>query len=266
MTSRLFDLSGKTALVTGAASGIGQQTAHTLSGLGAHVFATDLNGAGAAATAAAIGSGATALAHDVTAEDDWTRVIGAVKAARGRLDVLVNNAGIMVNRPFLETSLTEFRFQQAVNVESVFLGMKAALPLMLETARAGGVSPSIVNISSVYGQVAGASFSAYSASKGAVRLLTKAVAFEFAKSGVRVNSVHPGPTATNLGASWEPPRNAAGELLSPEEAAAIWLNLIPNGRFGMPADIAGAVAFLASDASAYMTGSELTVDGGYTAV
>jgi NAD(P)-dependent dehydrogenase (short-subunit alcohol dehydrogenase family) len=266
VTSALFDLTGKVALVTGAGSGIGQQTAHTLAGLGARVFATDINDAGAAATAAAVGGSAAALGHDVTSPADWARVVARVQEKAERLDILVNNAGIMVNRPFLQTTLAEYRHQQTVNVESVFLGMQAALPLMLHTASAHNVSPSIINISSVYGQVAGAAFSAYSASKGAVRLLTKAVATEFAKTGVRVNSVHPGPTATNLGAAWEPPRDAAGSLLTPEQAAAIWLNLIPNGRFGMPTDIAAAVAFLASDASAYMTGSELTIDGGYTAV
>ncbi len=266
MAHQLFDLSGKVALVTGAASGIGQQTARTLAALGATVYGSDQNAQGAEATAAEIGAAAVALAHDVTSQADWARVIGRVRAGSGRLDVLVNNAGVMVNRPFLETTLDEYRRQQAINVESVFLGMQAALPLMLETVKTHQAAPSIVNISSVYGQVAGASFSAYSASKGAVRLLTKAVASEFATAGVRVNSVHPGPTATNLGAGWEPPRDAAGNLLSPEEAAGLWLRLIPNGRFGMPTDIAGAVAFLASDASAYMTGSELTIDGGYTAV
>jgi NAD(P)-dependent dehydrogenase (short-subunit alcohol dehydrogenase family) len=266
VSAGLFDLTGKVALVTGAASGIGQQTSHTLAGLGAAVFATDIKHEGAAATAAAIGGKASAMGHDVTSPEDWTRVVARVQERAGRLDILVNNAGIMVNRPFLETPLAEFRHQQAVNVESVFLGMQAALPLMLHTASAHNVSPSIVNISSVYGQVAGSSFAAYSASKGAVRLLTKAVATEFAKTGVRVNSVHPGPTATNLGAAWDPPRDATGNPLSPEGAAAVWLRLIPNGRFGMPTDIAAAIAFLASDASAYMTGSELTIDGGYTAV
>lgn len=259
-----FSLTGKVALVTGAAQGIGAATAALLARLGARVFATDLNEAGAQATAVAIGG--TGLGHDVTQEADWTRVIAAIEAEAGRLDVLVNNAGIMINRPFLETSLSEYRRQQAVNADSVFLGMKASIPLMLKTVAAAGGTTSIINISSVYGQVAGATFSAYSASKGAVRLLSKAVANEFATRGVRVNSIHPGPTATALGAAWDPPRDAEGNLLSPEAAAGLWLKLIPNGRFGMPDDIANAVAFLASDASAYMTGSELTIDGGYTAV
>jgi NAD(P)-dependent dehydrogenase (short-subunit alcohol dehydrogenase family) len=264
MTQALFDLTGRVALVTGAASGIGRQTAHTLASLGATVYGTDLNTNALAETMAGIGG--RGLGHDVTSPDDWTSAIDAVRTGSGRLDVLVNNAGIMLNRPFLDTTLDEFRNQQQINVESVFLGMKTALPLMLETVAAHTVSPSIINVSSVYGQVAGASFSAYSASKGAVRLMTKAVAFEFAENGIRVNSLHPGPTATNLGAGWEPPRDAEGNLLSPEQAAARWLTLIPNRRFGMPADMAGAIAFLASDASSYMTGSELTVDGGYTAV
>lgn len=266
MSHSLFDLSGRTALVTGAASGIGRQTALTLAELGATVYVTDVNQEGALQTAKDIGSRGHALCHDVTAAADWAAVVEKVRGRSGRLDVLVNNAGIMVNRAFLDTSLDEFRRQQAINVESVFLGMKASLPLMLETVEKCSGTPSIINVSSVYGQVAGATFSAYSASKGAVRMLSKAVAREFATRGVRVNSLHPGPTATNLGADWEPPRDEAGNLLTPEQALAMWVSYIPANRVGMPTDMAGAIAFLACDASIYMTGSELTVDGGYTAI
>ena len=265
-TTSIFRLDGRAVLITGAGAGIGRQTALTLAGLGATIYATDINGDSAAETARMIGGGAVGFAHDVTSQDDWASAIGRVGDIARRLDVLVNNAGIMIKRDFLDMSLDEFRRQNAINVEGTFLGMQAALPLMLKTVEAHKTSPSIINISSIYGQVAGAAFSGYSASKGAVRRLSKAVAFEFAKKGVRVNSVHPGPTATALGAAWDPPRDEAGDLLTPEAAAALWLRLIPNGRFGMPADVAGAIAYLASDASAYVTGSELVIDGAYTAV
>ncbi len=266
MPHSLFDLSGRTALVTGAGSGIGRQTAHTLAELGATVYATDINHAGALQTAKDIGSQAQALRHDVTSPADWAAVIEQVRSRSGRLDVLVNNAGIMINRAFMDTSLEDFRRQQTINVESVFLGMKTSLPLMLETIDKHSGMPSIINVSSIYGQVVGESFSAYSASKGAVRMLTKAVAREFAKRGVRANSLHPGPTATNLTTDWDPPRDEAGNLIAPEKVMASFLSCIPANRFGMPTDMAGAIAFLACDASAYMTGSELTVDGGYTAI
>ena len=207
-----------------------------------------------------------ALRHDVTSVDDWAAAVGTAATHAGRLDVLVNNAGIMIKRGFLQTSLDDFRCQQRVNVESVFIGMQAALPLMQKTAKEHATTTSVINVSSVFGQVAGVDFSAYSATKGAVRLLTKAVAAEFAKAGVRVNSVHPGPTVTRLGADFEPPTDAQGHPLSAEESRAILEARIPAGRLGMPNDIAGAIAFLASDASRYVTGSELTVDGGYTTV
>jgi NAD(P)-dependent dehydrogenase (short-subunit alcohol dehydrogenase family) len=143
--------------------------------------------------------------------------------------------------------------------------MQGALPLMKRGIARHGAAPSIINLSSIYGLVVGPKFAAYSATKGAVRLLSKAVAYELAATGIRVNSVHPGPTATNLSASWEPPRDAQGNLIPPEVARAAWLRMIPAGRLGEPSDIAWTIAFLASDAACYITGSELVVDGGYTA-
>jgi NAD(P)-dependent dehydrogenase (short-subunit alcohol dehydrogenase family) len=259
-----FDLSGRAALVTGAASGIGKETACVLARMGATVFACDRDHAGVEETVKGLPNHPIALRHDVTLPEDWAAVVEVVKARSGRLDVLVNNAGVMLKRTFMETTLEEFRLQQRINVESVFLGMQACLPLMQKTASEFSGSSSVINVSSVYGQVAGPAFSAYSASKGAVRLLSKAVALEFAKRGVRVNSIHPGPTATNLGAKWDPPKDEAGNILAPEQARALWESRIPVGRLGLPGDIAGAIAFLACDASTYMTGSELTVDGGYT--
>jgi NAD(P)-dependent dehydrogenase (short-subunit alcohol dehydrogenase family) len=264
--SNPFALTGRVAIVTGSGSGIGRATTLLLAGLGVRVFATDINPTTAEETAASAGGTVTALAHDVTSDADWDRVFATVKSEAGRLDILVNNAGIMIAGQFEASPIEHLRRQQKINVESVFMGMQGAIPLMKETVAAHGALPSIINISSVYGQVAGAAFAAYSASKGAVRMLTKAVANELAQTGIRVNSVHPGPIATNLGASWDPPRDAQGNLLTPEQALAQWTRLIPAGRIGVVDDIAPVIAFLCSDASRYMTASEVTIDGGYTAI
>ncbi|ALS65146.1 MULTISPECIES: SDR family NAD(P)-dependent oxidoreductase [Pandoraea] len=262
----LFDLTGRVALVTGAASGIGRETTLVLSHLGATVYATDRDEMGVKALVETLPTPGVALAHDVTDAQAWAATIERVGSQSQRLDVLVNNAGIMLKRGFLETSLDDFRHQQRVNVESVFIGMQTSLPLMQRTARDKGALPSIINVASVFGQVAGPTFAAYSASKGAIRLMSKAVAFEFARAGIRVNTIHPGAILTNLSADWDPPKDAAGNVISLEQARANMERIIPLGRMGVTSDIAGCIGFLASDASCYMTGSELTVDGGYTAI
>jgi NAD(P)-dependent dehydrogenase (short-subunit alcohol dehydrogenase family) len=261
----LVDLTGKVALVTGAGSGIGRETMRQLHALGASVIATDLDGAAVADAAAAIDPAIATHAHDVGEEADWTRIMAAVDGAHARLDVLVNNAGIMLSHPFADAGIDVLRRQHRVNVEGVYLGMRAALAPMERARAAGAATTSIVNISSVYGMVAGAQFAAYSATKGAVRALSKAVAFELAATGIRVNTILPGPVATALGASWDPPRDATGRALTPEEGLARWLALMPMGRMGAVTDIAPMVAFLASDAACFVTGAEFVVDGGYTA-
>ncbi len=266
MTSNPFDLSGRVAIVTGAGSGIGQATTLLLAELGVRVFATDINPDTARETAAAAPDQVIPLAQDVTSDADWDRVFARVKVDGGRLDILVNNAGVMMAGPFEGAPIEHLRRQQRINVESVYMGMQGAIPLMKQTRAAHDVSPSIINLSSVYGQVAGAAFAAYSASKGAVRMLSKAVANELALTGIRVNSVHPGPVATRLGADWDPPRDASGALLSAEAALAQWTRLIPMNRIGRVDDIAPVIAFLASDAARYITGAEIVIDGGYTAV
>jgi NAD(P)-dependent dehydrogenase (short-subunit alcohol dehydrogenase family) len=253
-------VAGKVALVTGAASGIGRATAAALAREGASVVLTDVQvalGEQAAAEIAKAGGKAVFCRQDVTSEEGWVEIVGGIEREHGRLDVLVNNAGTAVAGFVIDLTLDEWRRQQAVNVDSVFLGTRAALPLM----RKGGRGGSIVNISSVAGLRGAARLSAYCASKGAVRLFTKAVALECAamKDGVRVNSVHPGiietPIWSNLG---EPGSNLPPDLDTLAELR------VPLGMKGQPADIANAVVFLASDESRYVTGEEMVIDGGMT--
>jgi NAD(P)-dependent dehydrogenase (short-subunit alcohol dehydrogenase family) len=252
---------GKVALVTGSASGIGRGCALTLAREGAKVVLTDLQdakGKQVAAEIAKAGGQAIYLHHDVTSESQWASVIGDIEQEFGKLDVLVNNAGIAVGGLVTDLSLADWKRQQAVNVESVFLGTKAALPLMRK-----GKTGSIVNISSVAGLRGSAMLSAYCASKGAVRLFTKSVAMECAamKDGIRVNSVHPGiiDTPIWIGFPGQPPgQNAAPDL------DAITAMRVPLGVKGVPDDIANAVLYLASEESRYVTGEEMVIDGGLT--
>ena len=264
--SKAFDLTGKVAWVTGAGSGIGRATAETLAEAGATLVLGDISEAGLAETAAGLaGAGHLSLKQDVTSADDWAAGAKAISAKFGRLDVLVNNAGIMLTAPLIDAPLAHLRRQYSINVESVFIGMQTAFPLMQAGIAAGAAGASIINVSSVYGMVAGAAFAAYSASKGAVRGLSRAAALEWAKTGVRVNCVLPGPVQTNLGADWEPPRDETGALIPPEQALAAWASMIPMGRLGQAADIAPLMLFLASDQAAFVTGAEFVADGGYTA-
>jgi NAD(P)-dependent dehydrogenase (short-subunit alcohol dehydrogenase family) len=267
----LLKLEDKVVLVTGAAGGFGRCTSVLLARAGARVVATDLDGEGAAQTArlcADQGGQAWSFAHDVTSEQDWQRVIAQVgEQAGGRLDGLVNNAGRMLTKPFLRTGVAELRSLHAINVESVWIGTQTAYPLLEAAARHGG-GASVVNISSVFGQVAAVAQSAYSATKGAITVLSKSVAAEFARAGsnVRVNSVHPGPGNTPLLANGLKELLQEGLAGSAEEAAAYVRGLIPNGRLTEPDDVAGTVLFLVSDLSRNVTGAEFDVDGGYTAV
>jgi NAD(P)-dependent dehydrogenase (short-subunit alcohol dehydrogenase family) len=258
-------VTGKVALVTGGASGIGAACATALAREGAAVVITDLqDDKGAALTDAITRSGGKAryLHHDVTSEEAWVSVIAEVKAAYGRLDVLVNNAGIGIGSPSITTmSLDDFRRQQAVNVEGVFLGVKHGLMLMREAGHGG----SIVNISSVAGLKGSPTLAAYSATKGAVRLLSKAVALECAaaRDGVRVNSVHPGIIETPI---WLGIVNRdPGGSNAPPDLDALSAMAVPVGVKGLPDDIANGVVWLSSEESRYVTGTELVIDGGLTA-
>jgi NAD(P)-dependent dehydrogenase (short-subunit alcohol dehydrogenase family) len=262
----LFDLTGRAALVTGAGSGIGRACCELLASLGAHVACTDLDASTAQATAAALpGGGHASLQHDVGDPSAWRAVSEQVRSRFGRLDVLVNNAGIMIARPFLESPIEDLRAQHRINVEGPYLGMQTFVPLMQETATRYGAKPSIVNISSVYGAVAGDRYAAYSASKGAIAMLSRAVAHELAASGIRVNAVLPGPCATNLGAAHAPMVGADGAPFTLQQTLAYWLAKMPIGRMGLATDVAPVVAFLACDASLFVTGAQLVADGGYSA-
>ncbi|NQV60219.1 MAG: glucose 1-dehydrogenase [Alphaproteobacteria bacterium] len=247
----------KVALITGGASGIGLATGQLMAREGATVVLTDLqDSAGDEAVAAIIAAGGTAQYHhhDVTDEADWKKIIAAVLADHGRLDILVNNAGVGGSGlPIEETPLEIWRATMAVNLDGVFLGVKHGVGAMKEN---GGA---IINTSSILGVVGLPLTAPYTASKGGVRLLTKAVAIECAARGlkIRVNSVHPGFIDT-------PMVGGAIQRGGPARREAI-LQSQPTGQMGEPADIAEGILYLASDAAKFVTGSELVIDGGYLA-
>ncbi|MFT3802233.1 MAG: SDR family oxidoreductase [Burkholderiaceae bacterium] len=258
-------LSGKTIIVTGAGSGIGRATARLLAAEGAAVFATDRNAEGLAETIADADGSITTQVHDVTEQRDWDRLFGLVGERSDALHGLVNNAGIMLAGPFDQSSIEDLRLQYRINVEGPYMGMIGALPLMRRSRRANGGTASIVNVSSIFGQIAGSRYAAYSASKGAILMLSKAVAVELAAEGIRVNTVHPGPTATQLGASHAPPLDERGRPMSREQVVAMWQQRIPARRFGQADEIAATIAFLLGDAASYVNGAEIVVDGAYSA-
>lgn len=254
------DLDGRVALVTGASRGIGACTARALSAAGAKVIVTDL--AEPADLAAEIGG--LSRAQDVTREQDWADTMSFIKREAGGLDILVNNAGLFLMKPLSETSLEDWRKLHAVNVEGVFLGTKAAIPLLTERAGKWAGGTSIINLSSVAGLVGAVGAACYNASKGAVRLFTKGVALEVAPAGIRVNAVHPGIIETKMGDEVVAGFSALAGM-GENEARVQAGQMHPLGHMGQPQNIADAIVFLASDKAAFMTGSELVVDGGMTA-
>ena len=246
-------VAGKVALISGGARGIGGAAARLLAREGAAVVIGDLlEDEGRATESQITNSGGRALfvSMDVTIEEDWRRAIGAAVRAYGKLDVLVNNAGISGRTTVEETSADLWDRVMAVNAKGVFLGTKLAIPVM---RRAGGGS--IINISSIYGLVGSDSGVSYHASKGAVRIFTKSAAIQYAKDGIRVNSVHPGFVDSPMTES----HHALPEIREARLAAT------PLGRMGLPDDIASGILYLASDESSFVTGSELVIDGGMTA-
>ena len=250
----ISDLANKVAVVTGAGQGLGEFVARTLAARGASILLTDINAATGEAVARdlrASGSEAEFAVHDVAEEGSWKDVIGLCAARFGKADILVNNAGIIDFAPIEEMSVNQFDRVMRINVRGTFLGCKLILGLM----QAAG-SGAIVNVSSMAAMIAHMPGSAaYGTSKGAVRTLTKAVAMDYVKYGIRVNSIHPGSMATPF----------AVPYLENEETRAAVLGRTPMGRPAEPVEVARAVAFLVSADSSYMTGSELVVDGGWIA-
>ena len=253
-------LTNKVALISGAASGIGLAAAQILCQKGAHVYIADINEQAAIAAAQSLsaqGLLATGVSLDVTSAEQWQCTIAQIDTEQQRLDVLVNNAGLGEGST-MDDDLELFNRVMNVNVNGVFLGCKYAIPLM---AQSGGGS--VINISSIYGIVADSQTLAYSTSKGAVRSMTKSLALDCAErnNGVRVNSLHPGFVETPMvinGISALPADVA-------EEYTARTVGLTPLGRIGQPHELGNVIAFLASDDSSFMTGSEVVVDGGFTA-
>ena len=258
MTGRL---AGKKALVTGAAQGLGAATALALARAGTRILLTDINEPGAAAQATAINQAcgtvcAHSIRHDVTSESDWRAVLDRARDVLGGLSVLVNNAGIVISGSVEDVSLDEWHRGMAVNTDSVFLGCKYALPLLRENQPA-----SIINLSSIAGLIASHNFANYNASKAAVWLLSKSVALHCARRGwdIRCNSVHPTFIRTPI----------LQDLMGDKDQATVMAKLarqVPLGRLGEPDDVAHAVVYLASDESRFMTGAELKLDGGISAM
>lgn len=250
----------KIILVTGAAGGIGRAICKALKAAHATVVATDLNRSEDCLCD-------LFLTHDITDAAQWSAIVGQIETKYGRLDGLVNAAGISIVAGVEQTSLAEWRRVQAINVESILIGTQACLPMLKTGGASCEAGASIVNFSSIAG-LGGAAFnSAYCASKAAVQNFTKSCAIEFSmlKYNIRVNSVHPGGIETPMLEGIINTYVKLGAVPSYEEAHAGIVAQHPIGRLGRPDEISGGVVFLCSDAASFMTGSELIIDGGFTA-
>lgn len=242
-------LSGKTALITGAAGGIGAEIARRFREEGASVFVCDVNRAEGEKTAASMGAAFVEL--DVASEESWKAAIAAALERTGRLDILVNNAGINIRKNIEEMPAESLDAMLAVNVKGPFLGIKHALPVM--RAAGGGA---ILNMSSICGLV-GHKYTneAYTTTKGALTLLTRSVAVRYAKDNIRCNSVHPSTVETAL----------VQTMLKDPERRAERLGEVPLGRLASVTDVANALVYLASDEASFINGTAIPVDGGLTA-
>ncbi|MFA3878021.1 SDR family NAD(P)-dependent oxidoreductase [Streptomyces sp. MMCC 100] len=241
-------LDGKVAIVTGAGRGIGQAIAEKFAHEGASVVAADVDSAACLETAGRLGGDALGIGADVTSREAVEAMVTRVRDAFGRIDILVNNAGWDKAGPFADSDPPDWERIVRINLHGVLNTSRAVLPFLVEQG-----SGSLVNIASDAGRVGSSGEAVYSAAKGGVIAFTKTIAREAARHGVRANSVCPGPTDTDLFQSFAGPR--LRESL---------VRAIPLGRIGTPDDIAGAVAFLASDEAAYITGQTLSVSGGLT--
>lgn len=252
-------VAGKVALVTGGGLGLGRASALMLAREGARVVVTDVKEAeGRLAADDIIDAGGEAIfiKHDVSLEAEWDHAIAMTLRRFGRLDVLVNNAGVALSADVEATTLEQWRWLMAINLDGVFIGTQRAIAAMKK-----GAGGSIINFSSIEGLIGDPNLAAYNASKGGVRIFTKSAALHCAKAGykIRVNSIHPGyiwtPMVEAFIASQPDPVAAKGFIAS----------LHPVGHLGEPDDIAYGVVYLASDESKFVTGAELVIDGGYTA-
>lgn len=241
-------LEGKTALVTGAAQGMGEQHVRRFIEEGANVVLTDISAEKGQALAEELGEKALFIKHDITSAEDWENVVSETEKKFGPIHILVNNAGISMNKSLLTITEKEYRKIVDINQVSVFLGMRTVAPSMKKTT--GG---SIINISSINGIVGGAI--GYTDTKFAVRGMTKAAALELSHSGIRVNSVHPGVIQTPM-----------IDQEDSREAIKQFAKSIPLKRIAEPGEVTNMVLFLASDEASYVTGSEFIVDGGITAM
>ncbi|KOP77973.1 short-chain dehydrogenase [Lysinibacillus sp. FJAT-14745] len=248
-------LENKIAIITGGGTGIGKETALLFAKEGAKVVITDINEQSGSATVKdiqAIGGEALFVRHDVSNEDDWKKVTDETIHAFGKVDVLFNNAGIYIIKPLAEIELADWNRLMSINVTGVFLGMKHIMPLMAKQNKG-----SVINASSIAGLTGAAGHVLYGASKGAVRIMTKDAAMEYAAAGVRVNSIHPGYIDTGMA-------DYASETTG-NSKEQLGKNLFPLGRLGSVNEVAKMVLFLASDESSFSTGAEFVIDGGATA-
>ena len=246
-------LEGKVALISGGARGQGAVEAMLFAREGAKVVIGDILddlGRQVEAEIAEVGGDATYVHLDVTSEADWNDAVRTAVESYGKLDILVNNAGILIRANVGDTTGEDWDRIMDINAKGVFLGTKASIPAMRD---AGGGS--IINISSVAGLQGSPQSAAYSSTKGAVRILTKSTAVQYAKENIRCNSVHPGIIYTDM----------TSDSLDTEEGQRSWMSRVPLRRLGQSEDVANGVLFLASDESSYVTGSELVIDGGITA-
>ena len=249
-------LEGKTALVTGADSGIGLQTSIRLAEEGALVMMTDINHEEGLQQAEKLGANATFLKLDITEEEEWISVLDETVKRFDRLDILVNSAGMVLIADVEQITLEEWRKVHAVNLDGTFLGCKHGVRVMKEFG-----AGSIINLSSVSGMIGGFNLAAYNSSKGAVRMLTKSVALHCARAGygIRCNSIHPTFIETPMLESM------IRDSPDPEKARQTLVRQVPLRRIGKPDDVANMIVYLASDESTFVTGTEMVIDGGVIA-
>ena len=263
-------LDGKTALISGAARGIGGETARLMAQAGARVVVADVLDDRGQETVAAINT-AGGQAHythlDVTKEEDWAAAVSLAASRFGKLDILVNNAGVFIGKGIEEISLDEWNKLVAVNMTGVFLGTRMAVQALREAAKSSEHGSAIVNLASVAGIVGSQLDPLYSMTKGGVTLFTKSAALEFGRKNyrIRVNSIHPGIIQTDMGEQTFTARALRNGSNDTAAVRQIVTDQVPWGRMGVPMDIAKGIVFLASDDSGYMNGAGLIVDGGMTA-